>query len=204
MAISFYTAAAICGNFHWESTVNAGIYESLIVTNLTDNNEYGGYGLGQWTNAPQYNLTRRTDLVLWLRANGYADDSGDGQMAYLIAENHWSQNVGNYTNLTDFLNNTETDLDNLTYIWMRNWEGINSPSITQRRTFARNIFQYLIDHFDDASISTWAVGNRYLSDQEQKDNSVLVCRCLMGGSPTPPAPSTDELLPILFLSQCLK
>lgn len=189
MAISFYTVAAICGNFHWESTVNPGIYESLNVVPLTDNNVYGGYGLGQWTNAPQYGLTRRTQLVNWLRSNGYADDSGDGQCAYILAENHWVQNVGNYATLNDFLNNTETNINNLTLLWMRNWEGIYNSSISQRRTFANSVYQELIDHYNDPMITDWYAGNRYLSTADQISNSVMVARALMGGSPTPPGPT---------------
>ena len=206
MSISFYTLAAICGNFHWESNINPGIYEGLNVVPLTDDNAYGGYGLGQWTNSPQLGLTRRTQLVTWLRANGYADDSGDGQIAFLLAENYWHQNVGQYATLSDFLNNTETDVDNLTYIWMRNWEGINSPSITYRRQWASNNFQYLVDHYTDQSITTWVTGNRWLSDTEQKNNAILVCRALTGTTPppTPPVPPIKHrALPVWMMTRPL-
>ena len=115
-----------------------------------------------------------------------------GIFAPTVAENYWDQNVGSYATLTDFLNNTETDVNHLTYLCMRNWEGINSSSITYRRQWANNNFQYLVDHYTDQNITTWVTGNMWLSDSEQKNNAVLVCRALTGTTPppTPPVPPT--------------
>lgn len=189
MSISIYTVAAICGNFWGESSVNPGIFEGtaeFTPADLVDNNFYGGYGLGQWTNKIEWNLTRRTELVEWLRENGYADDDGWGQIAYLLYENYWVKNVGTYNTLTDFLENTSTDIDNLVYIWMRNWEGIYNSSIKKRRTFANDVAAYISNHYDDPEITTWHSKNDWLSRQEAFENSVLVYRALTGGAPPKP------------------
>ena len=67
MSISLYTCAAICGNFFGESGVNPGRVEiGVTITDLADPNQYGGYGLGQWTNNPNTGLVRRTNLITWL------------------------------------------------------------------------------------------------------------------------------------------
>ena len=206
MAISWYVVAAICGNFSWESTVNPGIYEDLTVIDITNPYVYGGYGLGQWTNTSDASLHRRTDMTTWLSNNGYAYDSGDGQMAFLLYENHWSQNIGPYATLTDFLNSDSTNIDYLTNIWMRCWEGINSH-LGDRQQFANNVYQYLIDHYTDSGITSWVTGNFYLSDAQKKNNSVMVARALLGGSPPPPGPpptSDDDFLPIMKLGMLIK
>ena len=202
MAVSIYVISAICGNFQWESNINPGIYEGLNVVPLTDNTVYGGYGLGQWTNAYSGALHRRTDLVLWLRANGYADDSGNGQLAYLLVENHWAHNVGTYTSLSDFLASDSKDINMLTNVWMRNWEGINSH-LSDRQTYANNIYNYLLDHYTDTGL-TWVTGNRYLSQSEIYNNAVLVYQYLNGQTPPepptppkPPTPSDDDFLVIM-------
>lgn len=188
MSISLYTISAICGNFHKESTVNPGIYESLNVVPLTDNSVYGGYGLGQWTNKPSAGLTRRTQLVEYLRQYGYADDSGEGQLMFLLAENYWHQNVGSYSSLTDFLNNTSTDINELTRIYMRNWEGINNGTLSERQQWANKFYNYINEHFNDTSINTWYASNSYLSESQQCNNAVLVARFLWD-SPDPPEPT---------------
>lgn len=184
MAITFNTVAAICGNFSIESTVNPGIYEGLNViapADMTDNTVYGGYGLGQWTNGvfDWGTLSRRTNLINYLDANNYAWDDGWGQLEFLLYEDYWVQNVGEYATLQDFLNNQESDINRLTYIWMRNWEGIYNSTISSRRRFARNVVSYLVQHFDDTNISTWVSMNNYLGTTDMKNNSVLICRYLM-------------------------
>lgn len=194
MSISVYVISAICGNFYQESTVNPGIFENLNVVPLTDNSVYGGYGLGQWTNKASAGLTRRTQLVNWLTSHGYSSDDGDGQLAFLIAENYWHNNYGPYNSLAEFLGSTSTDISELTKIFMRCWEGVSSNLIT-RQTWANTFFNYINSHYYDSNINIWHTGNRYLSNQERKENAVLVARYLIDGTPTPTPPPTPPPRP---------
>ena len=89
---NLYVIAAICGNFWQESTVNPGIWEGL-----TPNAP--GYGLGQWTDNPPV-VMRRTALFNWLQANGYAQDSGPGQLAFLVYENLWIPSTSHHPHTT--------------------------------------------------------------------------------------------------------
>lgn len=183
VSVSLYVIAAICGNFWAESNVNPGIYEGLNVVPLTDNSVYGGYGLGQWTNMPP-SLTRRTQLANWLSENGYAMDSGDGQLSYLIHEDYWtpgSIEQSAYQTLEEFLQSTSTDIPQLTKEYMFHWEGINNGTLTTRQANAATVYDYLVEHFSDPDITTWVVGNRYLSNSELLNNCVLVARFLSNG-----------------------
>lgn len=179
--IAFSVAAAMCGNFWQESGINPGIYEGLRVVPLTDNSVYGGYGLGQWTNGGAQNplLTRRTEMVEWLRANGYADDSGEGQLAYLVHEDYWHPRPGYtsaFSSLQDFLNSDSTDIDFLTQEYMWCWEGINDGTLQTRIEAAHLVYNYLLRNANDTSIQNWIVGNRLLSESERLHNAVLVWR----------------------------
>jgi hypothetical protein len=179
--IAFAVAAAMCGNFWQESGINPGIYEGQRVVPLTDNSVYGGYGLGQWTNGGAQNplLTRRTEMVEWLRANGYADDSGEGQLAFLVHEDYWHPRPGYtsaFSSLQDFLNSDSTDIDFLTQEYMWCWEGINDGTLSTRIQAAHLVYDYLLRNANDASIQNWIVGNRLLSEPERLHNAVLVWR----------------------------
>ena len=178
--ISIEVISAICGNWYHESNINPGIYEGLQVVNLTDNNAIGGYGLGQWTNNPNTGLTRRTQLVNYLRSNGYADDSGEGQLEYFIYENVWysTQEASQFTDLNDFLYTNITNIETLTHAFCIGWEGIHDSSWDLRVTYARKCYQYIRDHGNDSSITTWYTGNNWLTENQILNNAVLVYRYL--------------------------
>ena len=65
--------SAILGNMQVESTINAGLWQSL-----NEGNTSGGYGLVQWTPA--------TKVIEWLQANNYDIASTEGQCARIIYE----------------------------------------------------------------------------------------------------------------------
>lgn len=180
--ISLEVISAICGNWYHESNINPGIYEGLNVVPLTDNNVYGGYGLGQWTNNSQ--VHRRTELVTWLRANGYADDSGDGQLAYFIHEDVWYSyaEAAQFADLHDFLYTDITDIELLTHAFCIGWEGIHDSSWDTRVTYARQCYTYIQNHAQDSSITSWFKGNNWLTDAQILNNAVLVYRYLNGES----------------------
>lgn len=192
MAISIYVISAICGNWWHESGVNPGIWEGLVVSDWTSLKH--GYGLGQWTNTGNDTHGRLWKLKQYLDDNGYPQDSGEGQINYLIKENVWYPHADypEFKTLSDFLNTDITDIEYLTHAYNRCWEGIHDSSWDTRVTYANNVYDYLLQHADDTSITTWISGNRYLSNSERYNNAVLAYRQLSGGviPPDPPVPPT--------------
>ena len=185
---NLYVIAAICGNFWRESTVNPGVWENLTVGDP-------GYGLGQWTDLPQYGLTRRTQLFNWLSANGYARDDGIGQLNYLIYENYWTPNSAGqtsaYNTLSDFVQSTSTNLNDLTLEYMYHWEGINDPNYQIRLDYAArflNLFQN-----DPGYRMPWSTGNFFNSATQADFNALLIMDFFLGEEP-PPAPIDWRLL----------
>ena len=188
--VSKYVIAAICGNWFRESGVNPGVYEGLNVVPLTAD-VYGGYGLGQWTNSYNPNTQqwtrRRTDLVNWLRDNGYEDDSGPGQLEYFIYENVWHNGPGTYgykwrdefPDLESFLRSDSTDLEKLTEAFLNCWE-IGTTGLDIRYANAVKVLQYLSLHGNDQP-GDWITGNRYLSPEETLHNCLLVFQFLSAG-----------------------
>lgn len=180
---SLYVISAICGNWWQESGINPGIFESLKVVPMKDNNIYGGYGLGQWTNAPQYKTYRRTALANWLDENGFSYDSGEGQLKFFIAEDVWlkKEHSEQFDSLTDFLSSTSTDIQELTYAFLAGWEGIFNNTANLRVEHARRCYEFIQEHANDSSINSWYVGNEYLSDDKKLNNAVMVYRFLSAG-----------------------
>lgn len=183
-----YVVAAICGNFYQESTVNPGIWENLTVN-------APGYGLGQWTDNPPQ-VMRRTALFNWLSANGYTQDSGQGQLEFLVYEDLWIPSLiqpSQYNTMTDFFNSTSTDLLALVKEWMFHWEGINDGTETVRYNFAYDL-AYNRFPIDDGTRNPWYSSNSYNTLTEARSNSFLVKDFLMGSPtpPTPPTPPSDE------------
>ena len=178
LTVSDYVIAAICGNFWRESTVNAGIWESLIVMpwdyvyNYSDPNK-GGYGIGGFTNTQgpygiDYRLKRMHD---WCVDNGYAVDDGAAQMYYIVfVEKLWAAQYDNPA-LDDYLNSTSTDLYDLTDQWCRYWEGVPGNAMDIRYANAQTAYQYIQDHKnDDPRNYQWIAGNRFLSHAETLNN----------------------------------
>ena len=189
---NLYVIAAICGNFWRESTVNPGIWESLTV-------DAPGYGLGQWTDIPP-GLTRRTQLFNWLGANGYPQDSGEGQLQYLVYENYWTPvnqyHTSAYTDLADFLQSTSTNIADLTREYMYHWEGINDPQVQDRIDAATNFYNAFIN--DPGTRDPWTSGNFYCTLLQADFNALLIMDFFLGQSPITPV-TGDELAAIITL-----
>lgn len=179
---NLYAIAAICGNFWQESTVNPGIWENLTVG-------APGFGLGQWTDNPPI-VERRTALFNYLDSHGYARDSGDGQLEFLVYENIWiptSFQQSAYQNLTEFFNSTSTSIADLTLEWMYHWEGINDNSYNNRLTFALNVYDFLTS--GETYRERWFSENEYLSENEARWNSLRIMDFFLGNEPPePPEP----------------
>lgn len=198
---NLYVIAAICGNFWQESTVNPGIWEGLRPNNP-------GYGLGQWTDNPPV-VMRRTALFNWLQANSYAQDSGPGQLQFLVYENVWIPSTftpSSYNTLSDFFASTSTDLAALTREWMWHWEGIDDGSYNNRYDFAFDVLQ-LFQH-DNGQRDPWYSGNYYLrrADQAMANSLLIKDFFLQEEPPEPPEPpgpdepTEEEILAIVRMA----
>lgn len=185
---SIYVCAAIAGNMWQESTLSPGVWEGL--TPATPTTLLHGYGLGQWTNTGGDTHGRLYQLLTWLSANGYADNDGDGQLAYLIHENTWYVNSAYpFSSLEDFLKSESTDVEMLTHAYNLCWEGIHDSSWDSRVQYAKECLVYIREHANDSSIMQWFNTNEYLSNDKRLNNAVMLYRYLSaggggGGKPT--------------------
>lgn len=164
---NIYSVCAILGNFYGESCCNPGIWESLKVN-------APGYGLGQWTDVTGV-VHRRSDLFSWLESMGYSRSSGNGQLEYLLVENYWIQSYGSkYKSLREFLYSESTDIEELTTDFFHCWEGINDSSLTIRKRYAWNAYNFIKNHKNDKKEWKWISGNRFLNNDEFYNNCMVV------------------------------
>lgn len=179
MKISKYVVAAICGCWWRESNCNPEIWESLIPCTWDFEYDYtnkGGFGLGQWTNiGSQYG--RLWNLHDWCQSNNYADGDGYAELAYLLVEDVWY--TGNpsrlgYTTLTEFLESSSTNLDDLVYDFLSRWEGVPEDHYDERCEYAEQILDYINEHMHDQTQWQWISGNRYLTDDEIYNNAMVI------------------------------
>lgn len=182
---SIYVVAAMAGNFWQESGINPGIWEGLQEESFTSLNH--GYGLGQWTNTGGDTHGRLFKMAQWVLDNGYEVYDGEGQVRYIIHEDVWysTEEAAGFANLSEFLTSDSTDLTYLTHAWNRGWEGIHDDSWDARVTYAQRCYDYILEHYDDTSITEWIHGNRFLSDNERLNNAVMLYRSLNGATPEP-------------------
>lgn len=178
--LSLYVVSAIAGNFWTESSINPGIWESLKSGTWTDLNK--GFGLGQWTNTGGNTKGRLYQLHKWLTENGYNDDSGVGQVHYIIEEDYWTPKPGwtKYSDLSDFLNSDSKNITELTHYWNYCWEGIRNSTWNTRVEQAKRCYNYILVHKDDPDITEWITGNRFLSTNERLHNAVMLYKTLAG------------------------
>lgn len=197
---SIYVISAMCGNFWGESSINPAIYESLYkfdgweyTWKKVGNKGTGGYGLGQWTNTGGDSHGRLYKLNQYLTGRGLSMSDLQGQLDYITVENVWHkgtsyQKAVPYDTLSDFLNSSSTDLDSLTEAWMYCWEGIKTSDITNRKGYAKTCYDYITAHSTDPT-PTYYYGNRFLSNDERKNNALAVYKMFNG---TPVDPNPDE------------
>jgi hypothetical protein len=190
LEVSQFVVSAICGCWQRESGVNPAIWESTIVKSWdyvygTDGSNQGGYGLGQWTNTrnPSTGVVswRLLDMHNWFVSQGLEDGDGDGQLEYLLVENHW--NTSRYSNgsprlhchsLEEFLNSTSQNLEDLVWDFLACWEGVAGNAYALRCTYARQILSFIQEHANDGVTYEWISGNRYLSVSETHNNAMVV------------------------------
>jgi hypothetical protein len=117
-----------------ESTINPGIWESLVVDPSV------GYGLVGWT--PSTNITN------WLTANGYAIDDGYGQLEWLDTQpginGDWIPQ-GAYSGISydDFKTTTTLTPEEAAECFCINFERPGVVAMEDRRYWARYYADYL-------------------------------------------------------------
>lgn len=198
MAISAYPIAAAAGCFKRESGVNPGIWESLVVPPDTFYHIYqfdniGGYGFGQFTNVPDGhgNVSWRCrDYYEWCVSNNYSPDNGNAQLEYIIdVERVWMTNNPsrlNFQSQAEFWNTTSTNLDDLVYDWLSQWEGVPGDNLAERQQAARTFYTYIYQHRNDNPSSySWVSGNFYTSEAQMINNVMCMYFYLEGYTPDP-------------------
>lgn len=189
---SKYVVAAICGNWWRESYgLSPGVYERFEVVPLKDNNVYGGYGLGQWTNVPGRPTHRRTNLANYLDDHGYAYDDGYGQLDFFLHEvdgttgiwqaaGVYGQKWANiYPTFESFMTSTSTDLLELTEAFLNCWE-IGDTGLDIRYGYAQQALTFIENQGNMNPIS-WVTGNRALTEPETLNNCLLIWNYLSAG-----------------------
>lgn len=202
---SHYVIAAMCGCWKRESTVNPGIWETLIPCAWdqmhTQNPPSGGYGFGQWTNTASTNM-RCLNLHNYCVANGYQDGAGDGQLMFLGEEDIW--NIVSprlrIPNLKAFLESTSTSLPDLVWDFLTCWEGVPGDAYQERLDAAEDFLTYIQQHANDSPslYRECITGNRYLAWSETLHNVMYVYFALNGHLGKPDL--TPEQLMILIAS----
>lgn len=157
---SIYVIAALCGNSWRESGINPG------------HSQVGGtaYGMFQWDGE------RRTNLENWLTENGYALDSAIGQLEFLIYEDDWIKNFGEYNTLQEFLTSDSTDIPYLTQCFCYNWERPGVVEIDERIAYAQQAAEYIMNHAQDTSITQWYASADALTTEQTLNNAVMMYR----------------------------
>lgn len=163
---SIFVVSALAGNAWRESHINPTLSQI----------GGGAFGLFQWDGG------RKTALLNWLRENGYADTSPNGQMKYLVVEDDWIGTFDGISSLTEFLTSTSTDVESLTEAFCTCWERPGVPALEERIEFAYKALRYIKLHANDTSIVTWETEPMYyLSEEQALRNAVLMYRFYSAG-----------------------
>ena len=163
---SVYVIAALAGNAWRESHINPTLQQL----------GGGAFGIFQWDG------TRREALLSWLSDNGYEATDPNGQMQYLIVEGDWQGTYGGISSLDEFMQSDSTDVAMLTTAFCTCWERPGVPALDERIQFANKACEYIQEHANDTSITTWETEPMYyLSEAQALKNAVLMYRYYSAG-----------------------
>lgn len=182
---SIYVVAAICGCFWRESNINPGVWESLIESTFDHEYQYdgiGGFGLAQWTNVGSSH-GRLWNLYRWCEVNDKWVYDGDAQLEFMTVEGYWansSQTRGDYQNLEEFLLTDSTNLEDLVWDFLANFEGVPGNAYEERVEHAYACLDYIQQHMNDDTTWYWVSLNDYLYDAEIFNNAMCVWQWLSG------------------------
>ena len=188
-SVSAYVVAAICGCWRRESTVNSGIWETLIPCDWDYEYEYtnkGGYGFGQWTNVGTPH-GRLYNMHEWLIQNNYSSNSAYGQLEYLLFEAYWTPDNPSrlgYTTLRQFLQSTSTNINDLVYDFLSCWEGVPGNYYRKRCEWAAEFYDYIVAHANDGQTYSFVTGNFYLSKAQMNNNVMAIFHYMNGTVPS--------------------
>lgn len=127
---SINAICGILGNMRYESGINPGIYESLVVADSS------GYGLVQWTPS--------TKFIDWANDRNYPIDDIEHQILRIKYEvengGQWASTSSFTLSFSDFTTSTETP-EYLTEAFMRCYERPgNFSTLQKRQDYARMLF----------------------------------------------------------------
>lgn len=133
---TIFSIAAILGNMESESTINPGIWQSLI----EGSGGGGGFGLVQWT--PWTNFTN------WAESNGYEWTDGNAQCKWVDEQTtvfgQWIQTDSYPITFEEFKSSNETP-EYLASAFLKNFERAGVEVESERITQARKWYNYLIN-----------------------------------------------------------
>lgn len=166
--------SALCGNAYIESYVNPAWVRS----------QSGDTGLWQWHG------NRLTDFQTWCQRNNYQTDDPEAQMQYLVVEDHWNGTLYGISTLTDFLQSTSSNIDELTEAFWLCWIGTLPSYLQDRIDFAHEARDYINLHANDTTITDWETTPvDHLTKEQALNNCVMLYRFYSaggggGGTPT--------------------
>lgn len=142
-----------------------------------------GYGLGGWTNTGNDREGRLYKLHEYSQSHG-GDGTMEAQAGFITYENTWHKGTSlqqtiPYDSLTEFLQSTSEDVDELTKAWLYCWEGINDGTLPKRQAYAQQVLEYFKQHEGDDSTS-YTSSNSYISVEQTLQNSLALLN-LLGG-----------------------
>ena len=141
LASKGWTLNAICGllgNMESESTINPGIWQSLI-----ENNMSGGFGLVQWTPA--------TNFTDWADNEGFNWDDGDAQLKWIDEETtkfgQWISTESYPISFAQFKTSSNPP-EYLASAFLKNFERAGVEVEEERRSQALKWYSYLSEGSD--------------------------------------------------------
>lgn len=173
---SIYVVCALAGNAWQETHVNPIVGVG------------GDSSAGLW----QWDGTRKENLYNWLTDNGYELTSPEGQMQYLVVEDDWQGSYAGISSLTEFLNSTSTDIEMLTTAFCNCWERPGKPELENRIQFAKDAYDYILQHANDKTITWETQPEYYLTYEQALKNAVLMYRYYTAGGGGGGIPGTEK------------
>ena len=157
---SYNAIAGLLGNMQSESTINPGIWQSLI-----ENNMSGGFGLVQWTPA--------TNFTNWADSNGYSWTDGDAQLKWIdevtTSFGQWIP-TNDYPMTFEEFKTSGQSPEYLASAFLKNFERAGVEVEAQRRAQASEWYVYITGENPDTPI------NPTPSKKRKKFNFILFNR----------------------------
>ena len=135
-------------------------------------------------------LNRLLTMHNWMNYKNYANDDGEGQVAFFQTEAYWLTTgpgaawANDYPTMGDFLSNTTENLDTLTEIFFNCWRGLSSTGdaaeLAATKAEALNILNFIMLHYNDPD-AVWTARAAGITDDEANMNAVMIFNLLSAG-----------------------